>query len=91
MKCGAGAVTVHYMSQIMVFLCGTGLARLVALVLPPRMHLTRFHGVFAPHSRRRAAVTPAGRGMGAPPPPVAEAKPDTPRRAAPDHREHRAA
>jgi hypothetical protein len=26
------------------------------------VHLTRFHGVFAPHSALRAAVTPAGRG-----------------------------
>ncbi len=41
------------------------MARLAALVPPPRMHLTRFHGVFAPHSRLRAAVTPAHRGMGA--------------------------
>jgi hypothetical protein len=30
-----------------------------------RAHLTRFHGVFAPHSKLRAAVTPAGRGPGA--------------------------
>lgn len=37
-------------------------ARLAALVLPPRMHLTRYHGVFAPHSTLRAAITPAGRG-----------------------------
>jgi len=28
------------------------------------MHLTRFHGVFAPHSKLRAAVTPSGRGKG---------------------------
>lgn len=41
------------------------MARLAALVPPPRMHLTRFHGVFAPHSKLRAAVTPAHRGMGA--------------------------
>ena len=27
------------------------MARLAALVPPPRMHLTRFHGVFAPHSK----------------------------------------
>jgi hypothetical protein len=40
-------------------------ARLRALEPPPRMHLTRFHGVFAPHSRLRAAVTPAQRGGGA--------------------------
>jgi hypothetical protein len=30
------------------------------------LHLTRFHGVFAPHSRWRAAITPAGRGSGKP-------------------------
>ena len=40
------------------------IARLAALVPPPRMHLTRYHGVFAPHSRLRAVVTPAGRGRG---------------------------
>jgi hypothetical protein len=42
------------------------MARLAALVPPPRTHLTRYHGVFAPHRRLRAAVTPAQRGMGAP-------------------------
>jgi hypothetical protein len=40
------------------------MARLAALVPPRRMHLTRFHGVFAPHSKLRAAVTPAHRGVG---------------------------
>jgi hypothetical protein len=40
------------------------MARLAALVPPPRMHLTRYHGVFAPHSKLRAAITPAGRGKG---------------------------
>jgi len=40
------------------------MARLAARVPPPRMHLTRYHGVFAPHSQRRAAVTPAHRGVG---------------------------
>lgn len=40
------------------------IARLAALVPPPRMHLTRYHGVFAPHSRLRAAITPAHRGKG---------------------------
>lgn len=35
---------------------------LAALVPRPRAHLTRYHGVFAPHSRWRAEVTPAGRG-----------------------------
>ncbi len=38
------------------------IARLAALVPRPRAHLTRYHGVFAPHSRWRAEVTPAGRG-----------------------------
>jgi ribosomal protein S27E len=41
------------------------MARLAALVPPPRMHLTRYHGVFAPHSKLRAAITPAHRGTGA--------------------------
>ena len=41
------------------------MARLAALVPPLRMHLTRYHGVFAPHSKLRAAVTPAHRGTGA--------------------------
>ena len=40
------------------------MARLAALVPPPRMHLTRYHGVFAPHSKLRAAITPAHRGTG---------------------------
>jgi hypothetical protein len=40
------------------------MARLAALVPSPRMHLTRYHGVFAPHSKLRAAVTPAYRGAG---------------------------
>jgi hypothetical protein len=59
------------------------MARLAALVPPPRMHLTRYHGVFAPHSRLRAAVTPAQRGMGAAkPPPADPAEPPTPRHVA---------
>ena len=60
------------------------MARLAALVPPPRMHLTRYHGVFAPHSKLRAAVTPAHRGMGAPQSrPAADAgKPPTPRHVA---------
>jgi hypothetical protein len=40
------------------------ISRLVALVPKPRVNLTRFHGVFAPHSRYRALVTPAKRGKG---------------------------
>jgi hypothetical protein len=59
------------------------LARLAALVPPPRMHLTRLHGVFAPHSKLRAAVTPARRGMGAANPlPADPGKPPTPRHVA---------
>jgi hypothetical protein len=56
------------------------MARLAALVPLPRMHLTRHHGVFAPHSRLRAAVTPAGRGRGSKPQTEESAdKPVTPR------------
>jgi len=38
------------------------LAKLAALVPPPRAHLTRFHGVLAPNANLRAQVTPSGRG-----------------------------
>jgi hypothetical protein len=58
------------------------MARLAALVPTPRMHLTRYRGVFAPHSQYRSAVTPAQRGRGAARPPVSGAdptKPSTPR------------
>jgi hypothetical protein len=60
------------------------MARLAALVPPPRMHLTRYHGVFAPHSQLRAAVTPAQRGMGSPGQGAGQAadKPATPRHVA---------
>ena len=43
------------------------IARLAALVPKPRVNLTRFHGIFAPNSRDRAAVTPGKRGKGAQP------------------------
>ena len=49
------------------------------------MHLTRYHGVFAPHSQYRSAVTPAQRGRGAPRPPASDADPakvSTPRHVA---------
>jgi hypothetical protein len=39
-------------------------ARLAALVPPPRVHLRRYHGVFAAHAALRAAITPARRGAG---------------------------
>lgn len=56
------------------------MARLAALVPPPRMHLARYHGVFAPRAKLRAAVTPAHRGVGAArqPAPGAEGKPPLP-------------
>ncbi len=38
------------------------IARLAALIPKPRVNLTRFHGVFAPNSKHRALITPAGRG-----------------------------
>jgi hypothetical protein len=44
------------------------MARLAALVPTPRIHLMRYHGVLAPHSQYRGAVTPAHRGRGAPKP-----------------------
>jgi len=47
------------------------MARLAELVPPPRRHLTRFHGVFAPHNQLRAMVTPARWGMVAPKAPAA--------------------
>jgi hypothetical protein len=40
------------------------IARLAATAPPPRRHLTRFYGVFAPHSSLRAPITPAGRSKG---------------------------
>jgi len=43
------------------------IARLAALVPPPRLNLTRFHGVFAPNSPYRARITPARRGRGGKP------------------------
>jgi hypothetical protein len=54
------------------------MARLAALVPTPRMHLTRYHGVLAPHSQYRAAVRPAHRGRGAAKPPVSGADPAKP-------------
>ena len=37
------------------------IARLAALVPKPRFHLTQFHGVFAPNSKYRGAVTSEGK------------------------------
>ncbi len=60
------------------------MARLAALVPPPRMHLTRFHGVIAPHSTLRSAVTPARRGVGGKAFPADSDKPTTTRHMATD-------
>lgn len=38
------------------------IAKLAALVPPPRAPLTRFHGVFAPNASLRSQLTPSGRG-----------------------------
>jgi len=46
------------------------------------MHLRRFHGVFAPHSKWRAAVTPAHRGEGGKADAADPDKPLTPRQVA---------
>ena len=41
-------------------------SKLVALVPPPRLNLTRFYGVFAPNSHVRAEVTASQRGKNSP-------------------------
>lgn len=49
------------------------IARLVALVPPPRMHQLRFHGVYAPHHKLRKAAVPnvvAHAVVAATPPPI---------------------
>lgn len=38
------------------------IAKLAALVPPPRAHLTRLHSVLAPKANLRAQLTPSGRG-----------------------------
>jgi len=40
------------------------ISRLAALVPKPTVNLTRYHGLFAPHSKYRALLTPAQRGQG---------------------------
>jgi len=47
--------------------CLCAARRQAALVPPPRLNLTRFHGVFAPNSPYRARITPVRRGRGARP------------------------
>ena len=52
------------------------IARLAALVPPPRAHLTRFHGIFAPNASLRAQLTSGGRGKGSKSDAAATADPD---------------
>jgi len=54
--------TTHVIFETLDFI-----ARLAALVPPPRLNLTRFHGVLAPNSPYRARITPVRRGRGARP------------------------
>jgi hypothetical protein len=42
-----------------VFAPSEFIRRLAVLVPPPKRHLTRYHGVFAPHHRWRSAVVPS--------------------------------
>jgi hypothetical protein len=52
------------------------LAKLAAIVPPPRIHLVRFHGVFAPNAKERPLVVPVA-------PVERERKGDTPRKGEP--------
>ena len=54
------------------------IARLAALVPKPRVNLTRFHGVFAPNSKHRAALMLAERGKGNKPKVTDEGQEQTP-------------
>ena len=49
--------TTHILFESLDFI-----AKLAALVLKPRVNLTRFHGVLAPSNQHRSQVTPAKRG-----------------------------
>jgi hypothetical protein len=48
------------------------LEKIAAIIPRPRVHLTRFHGILAPHDKHRKLVVPKG------PAPVAEASTDKP-------------
>jgi hypothetical protein len=39
------------------------IARLASLVPPPRVNLTRYHGIFSAHHRLRAQIVPSARGV----------------------------
>ena len=59
LKTPYGDGTMHVIFKPLDFVAG-----LAALVPPPGVDLTRFHGVFAPNSTHRARVTPARRSRG---------------------------
>lgn len=40
------------------------ISKLASLIPPPRMHLTRYHGLYAPNSKYRGVITPSKRGKG---------------------------
>ena len=50
------------------------LRRLATLIPPPRRHLTRYHGVFAPNHHLRAAICAVCRNRAAPPRPAPSAQ-----------------
>jgi hypothetical protein len=54
------------------------MARLAALVPRPRVNLTHYHGLFAPNSPWRGAITPGRRGKGAKRKALDEVEEDTP-------------
>ncbi|MEK6716397.1 MAG: transposase, partial [candidate division NC10 bacterium] len=54
------------------------LGKLAALVPPPRSHLVRYHGILAPHARRRGVVTPRPTRVDGPTAPSAPANPAMP-------------
>ena len=62
----------HSGATSLVFTAAQLVKRLATLLPPPRRHLLRFHGVFAPNARLRAVVTRLGR-------PAVEAPPSAPR------------
>ena len=44
------------------------ISKLASLIPPPRIHLTRFHGLYAPNAKYRRLITPSKRGKGNPSP-----------------------
>ena len=55
--------------------CRFGIARLAALVPRPRVHITRYHGVFAPNCKHRHRIVPNPAHQSAREPPVSRRAP----------------